>query len=313
MRVKSILSIALLLLAGAAGAREPGHYVPAIANIRDYAVPADPGFYYVQYNAFYSTDTYRDRNGDSVDSIGVGALTIDLETDIDISVISPVFMWVTDREIWGGRYSFYVAPSIGKASIGASASAVNRDIEFDDDNTGLGDTFVQPLFLGWSRARHDLSLGVGLYLPTGEYDAGDSDNIGLGFWTAQLQLAGYYYFDESQASALMAALTWETHGEKEDTNITPGDHATLELGFSQFLSDRLEVGVQFFHQQQLDGDDGSDALGGSVEPEINGLGVQLAYWIKPNLNLSFKYIEERNAEARYEGEWTILNLTWIPG
>jgi hypothetical protein len=35
--------------------------------------------------------------------------------------------------------------------------------------------------------------------------------------------------------------------------------------------------------------------------------------VTPSLNLSFKYIEERDAEARYEGDWTILNLTWIPG
>jgi hypothetical protein len=313
MRVNSAFAILLLVLANAVDAREPGHYVPGIANIRDFAVPPDPGFYYVQYNAFYSTDTYRDRNGDSVDSIGVGARTIDLETDIDIYVINPQFMWVTDREIWGGRYSFYVAPSIGKASIGAGASAINRDIEFDDDNNGLGDTLLQPLLLGWSGAQHDLSLGFGLYLPTGEYDAGDSDNIGLGFWTAQLQFGGYYYLDETQASALMVVLTWETHGEKEDTNITPGDHATFELGFSHYLSDRLEAGLQFFHQRQLEGDDGSDALGGSVEPEINGLGLQIAYWVTPSLNLSFKYIEERDAEARYEGDWTILNLTWIPG
>ncbi|NCF38452.1 MAG: hypothetical protein GWP56_19125 [Gammaproteobacteria bacterium] len=266
MRVNSAFAILLLVLANAVDAREPGHYVPGIANIRDFAVPPDPGFYYVQYNAFYSTDTYRDRNGDSVDSIGVGARTIDLETDIDIYVINPQFMWVTDREIWGGRYSFYVAPSIGKASIGAGASAINRDIEFDDDNNGLGDTLLQPLLLGWSGAQHDLSLGFGLYLPTGEYDAGDSDNIGLGFWTAQLQFGGYYYLDETQASALMVVLTWETHGEKEDTNITPGDHATAVFSPAATRGGRRQRRAGRFRRTGNQWPGAADRLLGDAEP-----------------------------------------------
>ena len=51
MRVKPLFTVLLLLLVSAAEAREPGHYVPGIANIRDFAVPAAPGFYYVQYNS----------------------------------------------------------------------------------------------------------------------------------------------------------------------------------------------------------------------------------------------------------------------
>jgi len=40
-------------------AREPGHYVPGVANIRTLTTPTDPGFYYLQYKANYATDTYR--------------------------------------------------------------------------------------------------------------------------------------------------------------------------------------------------------------------------------------------------------------
>jgi hypothetical protein len=50
----------------------------------------------------------------------------------------------------------------------------------------MGDLFVQPLWLGWGGARYDLSLGLGLYAPIGEYDEDADDNIGLGFWTGQI-------------------------------------------------------------------------------------------------------------------------------
>jgi hypothetical protein len=240
MQTRALVSILFFALASdVAGAREPGHYVPGIANIRDFAVPPVPGFYYEQYNAFYSPDTYRDRDGNSVDLPNV-------ETDIDVVSVSPLFMWVTEKEVWGARYGFYVMPSISKASVNASISAVNNDIDFKDDTTGPGDTFVQPLWLGWSGDNYDLSLGLGLYVPTGKYDADADDNIGLGFWTGQVQAGGYYYLDKSQASAFMATLTYETHDEKEGTDVTPGDHATVEFGFSQYLSDRFEVGVHAF-------------------------------------------------------------------
>lgn len=305
MRIRLLFSALLLMTAsGVVRAIEPGHYVPGIANIRDFSVPAVPGFYYGQYNAFYSTDTYRDRNGDSVDLPNV-------DTELDVIAVSPLIMWATDKEVWGGRYGFYVLPSISQASVSASISAANRDVDFDDDNTGLGDTFVQPLWLGWSGATYDLSLGLGLYVPTGEYDADGNDNIGLGFWTAQVQAAGYFFLDKSQASALMAAMTYETHDEKEDTDITPGDHATVEFGFSQYLSDRLEIGVHAYHQWQTEEDSGS-APGASVKPEITGYGLQVAYWTTPRLNLSFKYMAETDAEARLEGEWVVFNLTYIP-
>jgi hypothetical protein len=303
---KHLVAIFILLVAdGAVEAREAGHYVPGIANIRDFAVPVTPGFYYTQYNAFYTTDTYRDRNGNSVDAPNI-------ESEIDVTAISPLFMWTTDKEIWGGRYAFYAMPSISQASVSAGISAANRDIDFDDSNTGLGDTFVQPFWLGWSETSYELSLGLGLYIPTGEYDVDDDDNIGLGFWTAQVQAAGYYFFDKAQATALMAALTYEVHDEKEDIDITPGDHATVELGFSQYLSDRFEVGVHAFRQWQTESDDGSDAIAASVKPVVNGYGLQIAYWTTPQLNLSFKYIAESDAEARLEGDWVILNLTYVP-
>lgn len=147
-------------------------------------------------------------------------------------------------------------------------------------------------------------------VPVGEYDVGDNDNIGLGFWTAQLKGAAYYYLDAQQASALMLAATYETHTEKDGTDITPGDHFAIEYGFSQYLSQRLEVGVAGYSQWQLEGDEGSGTLlDPSVEAEVHGIGAQLAYWATPRLNLSAKYMKEYNAEARFEGEWIMFNIT----
>jgi hypothetical protein len=308
---------ALLLILAAfsltSHARELGHYVPGVANIRDLAVPAAPGFYFEQYNVHYSTNTYKDRNGDSVNSHPIGPATIQFETDIDVYAITPVLMWVTDKKILDGDYAFYAAPTIANNGVNASLSTFNRTGSFGTDNTGLGDLFIQPLWLGWRDTKYDLSLGLGLYVPIGEHEEDADDNIGLGFWTGQIQAAGYYYLDDQQSSALMLAAAYETHTEKSGTDITPGDHFTLEYGYSQYLSQRLEVGVSGYSQWQVKDDTGTTLLDNAVDTEVRGVGAQISYWATPRFSVSLKYMKEYDAKARTEGDWMMFNLTYLPG
>ena len=59
-------------------AAELGHYAPALPAIRDFILP-DPGLYYIQYNLYYTADTLKDKNGDSIDSIWLGPLGFDVD------------------------------------------------------------------------------------------------------------------------------------------------------------------------------------------------------------------------------------------
>lgn len=101
----------LILSCGVAQARELGHYVPGVANIRDLAVPSKSGFYYEQYNVYYSADTYKDRNGNSVNTLSVGPSTFNVAANVEVYAITPVFLYVTESKILGGDYAFYVAPT----------------------------------------------------------------------------------------------------------------------------------------------------------------------------------------------------------
>lgn len=299
-----------LLLSSFTEARELGHYVLGVMNIRDIAVPAEAGFYYEQYNLYYTTDSYKDRNGNSVNSVAIGPITVQMEGEVDMYGIAPLFLWTTDKKILGGNYAFYLSPSIGSTSVAAAASIFDRGVEIDDDSWGLGDIFVQPFWLGWRDTHYDLSFGLGLYAPIGKYDEDDNDNIGLGFWTFQAQVGGLYYIDKQQASALMLTATYETHTEKDGTDITPGDHFTLDYGFSQYLSERLEVGITGYSQWQVDGDDA--VLDPDVKCEVHAIGGQIAYWLTPKLNLSLRYLSEYDAEARFEGSLITINITYLP-
>ena len=314
MRIVALYLLSAFMLAGNVQAREMGHYAPGVANIRDLAVPAQPGLYFVQYNTYYEADTYRDVRGDNVKTLP-GHLGIPLDTKVDLLAVTPVFVWSTDINVLGANYAFYIAPSASTTSLAAKLDGLENSFRADTDASGLGDTLIQPLWLGWRDTHYDIALGTGVYLPTGRYDAGDNDNVGLGFYTGQVQLSSYLYLDETQASAFMLTATYETHSEKDGTDVTPGDHLTLEYGFSQYLTDRLEVGIAGFSQWQVGRDSrpaGLLDLDPNAKGEVHALGAQVAYWLTPRLNLSLKYMKEMDAKTRFEGDWLSLNLTFTP-
>ena len=306
----------LLVSALVTEAREMGHYAPGVVSIRDLAVPPVPGFFYAQYNAYYEADRYVDGDGNKRLDFESEGGEVELETDVDVLAIAPVFLWSTSKTILGANYAFYVAPNFGKSSVAAKLSLLDQVGKTDDDAIGMGDTFVQPIWLGWQGERYDLAFGAGAYLPTGKYDAEDGDSIGLGFWTGQLQSSAYWYLDEGRASALEFAVTYEFHGEQEDTDITPGDHVSLEYGYSQYLSQRIEVGISGYSQWQVEKDKRPAmtelALDPNAKGQVHALGVEAAYWFTPQFNVSLRYVKEYEGKARLQGDWIAVNFIWTP-
>lgn len=314
--ISGVFSILLTFNASLPHAREMGHYAPGVVSIRDLAVPPVPGFFYAQYNAYYSADHYVDGEGNKRLNFESEGGEVKLDTDVEVLAIAPVFLWSTSKKILGANYAFYVVPQVGKSSVSAKLSVLDQVGQTDDDSIGLGDTYVQPIWLGWQGEGYDFALGAGAYLPTGKYDAEDGDSIGLGFWTGQLQSSAYWYLDEARASALEFAVTYEFHGEQEDTDITPGDHVSLEYGFSQYLSERIEVGISGFSQWQVELDRRpmmTDlALDPNAKGEVHGFGVQAAFWVTPQFNMSLRYTKEYEGKARLQGEWLAVNFIWTP-
>ena len=312
-----LITLGVLYNSGTTTAGELGHYMPGVASIRDFYVPPVPGFYYSQYNLYYTTDTYNDRDGNSVDSITIGSETLNIDSDIDLFAIQPTFIWSTDWHIFGARYAAYIGIPVAGTSVQAALSTTtNQGIKIDDSDWGLGDIYLRPIWLGWNTPHFGTSLSYGLYAPTGKYDVGANDNVGLGFWTHEFEASVTWFPWEHQGTAVMVTGTYEIHHDKDDVNITPGDRFSLDWGISQYLpinedgSVLAELGLTGYSQWQVDNDSGSDVIDAlSVKDEVHAIGFQLGVAsVTRNASLVFRYLKEFEAKARFEGELYVLTF-----
>ena len=150
--------------------------------------------------------------------------------------------------------------------------------------------------------------------PTGTVNVPASDNIGLGYWTQQLQAGAAWYPWTNKATAVTAVLTWEYNSQQEGTGITYGQNLWLNWGISQYLpltKDQkllLEVGPAGYYEWQVSSDTGGTSNPNS-RTSVSGIGGQIGLTYVPwNLILNFRGMYEYAAEERVQGSSFSINL-----
>ncbi|MGB5875442.1 MAG: transporter [Bacteroidota bacterium] len=303
---------------------QSGHYAPAVINIRDMGYPPS-GLFVITYNLFISSDTYIDREGNELKTLSLGQLdptlpSVDLQIDLNAFSTVPALFWGSSFTLLGGaRYLVGVSPSYVTASgtvvSEARGGATDTTIRSVDEATvaGWGDLFVAPLGLSWGFDQFDATFFYGFYAPTGRYATGDDDNMGLGFWTHQVQGYGYYYPIPDHSTAIMLGLTYELNGTVKDADVTPGNRFSLEWGISQYLSEQLEVGVQGGHNWQVSDDTGDDVYWDpSFYDRKSTIAFSLGYWPwKNRLYIAGRYSFDLGIRARFKSNYWSVNLLFL--
>lgn len=330
----AVTLVAMSFATVTARAAEIGHFVGGLPSIRDFVVP-EPGFYALMYNYGYSTERVNDVHGSEIDSVTIdprgplGPVTVDIDIDIDMYALAPALIWVSDWKILGAKYGAYILPTFANVSVGAALSTVTgsgRDVS--SEGFDVGDMFVQPIWLGWTLKHFDFALGYGFYAPVGHYQTEtvtlpvigslkveDANNVGLGFWTNQLQGAATWYPFENKATAFAGALTYEIHEKKQQYDITAGQDLTLNWGISQYLplmksqALLLEIGPAGYSTWQVSDDRGSDARNPGARDAVHAIGGQLGLTYVPwGLVGNLHAFGEVDADDRFQGVAYGLNL-----
>lgn len=312
-------------------AAEIGHFNGGVMNIRDYLVP-EPGLYGAIYNYYYTTGQLNNSNGDEITSVTIrpgpgSGVTLGVNVDVNLYALAPTVIWVTEIKPFGIKYGALITPSFVNSSLNANLStATGRGGSIGAGDFGVGDLFVQPVWLGKTLPHWDFAFSYGFYAPLGKYNTStvslpvvgpvtveSSDNLGYGFWTHQFQGSVAWYPMTNKATAVVAALTYETNGKKEDFDLTPGDNLTLSWGVSQFLplkkdmSLLLEVGPAGYDTWQITDDSGSAAS--NMRDQVHAVGGQLGLTYIPwVLSVNLHGFYEYSAESRFQGGSFGINI-----
>ena len=325
MKVKLFTIIAVVLAArGVTRASDVGHFNGGVYSIRDYFVPAEAGLYGGIYNYAYKTTRLNDNNGDKISS--VPPVIPGFAIDVNQYALAPMLAWATPWKILGAKYAAYIAPTFVNSSLDASANtAIGRGLSASESQFGVGDLYVQPIWLDWALPHWDLMLAYGFYAPIGKYDTRDigpftveaPSNLGLGYWTQQIQGGLAWYPWTNQATAVTAILTYEYNDVQEDTSVRYGQILTLNWGISQYLPLNkaetllLEIGPAGYDAWQISDTTGQRFGNASDHSQVQAVGGQIGLTYVPwSLVVNFHAFHEYYAANRVQGDSLGLNVIW---
>jgi hypothetical protein len=218
--------------------------------------------------------------------------------------------WVSERKILGGNYSFLISPGWATSSLD---SPTQRD---HVTRWGPADLYVQPVALGWNTDRADYTAGVGVYAPTGRYDAEADDNTGMGAWTLELSTGSTFYLDPARTWSLAMIAFWETFSSIEGSEQEIGDIFTIEGGLGKAIGSDWNAGLAWFGQWKMTADDLDidERLPFTVKKHrIYGLGPEVNWTLHRGGDefaaFNLRYVKDFGARSMTEGEILTLSLT----
>jgi hypothetical protein len=192
---------------------------------------APPGGYIILPVFYvYHSDTVEGING-----------KLPVTADLTAMFFAAGFSQVTTKKVFGGTYGY---------SVLFPAGANNRiqGTEIDQNpGAGLTDSVFEPVMLGWHGKRADAIASFTMYIPTGRYTDGASNNTGLGMWGYEPAFGTTVYLDEKKQYHAATMLSFDFQSKKEDSETKVGNQLNLEGGVGgDFLKGGLTVGLNYY-------------------------------------------------------------------
>jgi hypothetical protein len=148
---------------------------------------------------------------------------------------------VTPKKILGGDYAYQVL-----FPVGANNRIQGTEID-KNPGAGITDSVISPIQLGWHFKQADVLAGYSLFVPTGRYEDGASNNTGFGMWGNELSVGTTVYLNEAKQYHAATIMSFDIQSKKEDSETKVGNALNLEGGFGgDFLKGGLTVGLNYY-------------------------------------------------------------------
>ena len=227
--------------------------------------PPPPGTYVIAPLFYiYETDTVRTRTGNRL-PIDAQITSVALAGGVNI---------VTPKKILGGNYGFQVL-----FPVWTNNRIQGTEID-SNPGGGMTDSGIVPISLGWTRKRADALATYSIYMPTGRYADGASDNTGFGMWGHELLFATTVYLNEARKyhAAIGASFNFQSRKEGSETKV--GNAMNLEGGVGgDFLGGGLTVGLVYYASFKLTADN-IEGFPLNIEPaksKVFALGPEVSF------------------------------------
>jgi len=199
-----------------------------------------PPHWYLVAPVFYAydTETVRDRNGDE----------LPINEHITVGMGGFGFTHVTTKKVFGADYGY----SALFAFINNRLQGTDIDL---NPGGGFTDTAVVPIALGWHFKRADLLAQYSLFIPTGRYTDGATDNLGLGMWGHEPAFGTTVYLTADKKYHASTVASFNFQSKKEDSETKVGNAMNLEGGIgADFLKGGVTAGLVYYTTIKLQQD-----------------------------------------------------------
>ena len=241
----------------------------------------------------YNTDTVKNADGEKLPFVNANLTSV---------VYAAGVAGVTTKKILGGYYGYTVL-------FPAGANNRIQGTEIDaDPGAGLTDTAISPITLGWHFKRADAVAGYTLFLPTGRYTDGASNNTGLGMWGNEISFGTTVYLNEARQYHLATLASFDFQSKKEDSDTKVGNVMNLEGGFGgDFLKGGLTAGLVYYASFKLT----DDHIEGFPDILIRGKNKVFALGPEVSLALARKGVLYGFLKVNYQ--WEVYARTTTQG
>ena len=257
---------------------------------------------------FYSASSLRNANGDKAI----------VNPDINMFITGVGASYVSDFKILGANYGATVLVAFASNRIQGNTLDSKTSI-------ALTDAYIVPVQLGWHNKRADFVFSYQIYLPTGKFEMGASDNSGLGMFMNEFSAGTTLFFNDKKTVHFSALASYEINGKKKDTDIKTGDLLSIEggLGKTFYMMNPektapkgiLNAGLIYYLQYKVTNDQIPVPVFGTIETNkdrVGGIGAEINYFhIGCSTSAGFRWIAEVEAINRFQGNTFFLTLAHV--
>lgn len=305
---QSAFTIILLLVCFFSNAQlKGGHILGAMGLQSGTQTPENTLSVYIP-GYFYTASSLRNADGDKAIA----------NPDLTMSITGAGASYVSDFKILGANYGATILLAFAGNTIQGNTVDTKNSLAFTD-------MYIQPLQLGWHNKRADFVFSYQMYLPTGKFKAGASDNSGLGMFMNEFSAGTTLFFNDKKTVHFSVLASYEINGKKKDTDIKTGDILSVEggLGKTFYMMNAektapkaiLNAGLIYYLQYKLTNDEIPLPVLGVVEghkDRVGGVGAEVNYFhIGCSTSAGLRWIAEVNAINRFQGNTFFLTLAHV--